>query len=69
MIVSFSRKFVYLRTIKVASSSLEFYFSQFCNKDDIITSLDPAEEKIKKKPKFSLKEKRKIKREKRKKEN
>ena len=49
MIVSFSRKFVYLRTIKVASSSLEFYFSQFCNKDDIITSLDPAEEKIKKK--------------------
>ena len=49
MIVSFSRKFVYLRTIKVASSSLEFYFSQFCNKNDIITSLDSAEEKIKKK--------------------
>ena len=37
MILSYSKKFIYLRTIKVASSSLEFYFSQFCDTEDIIT--------------------------------
>lgn len=49
MIISYSKKFVYLRTIKVASSSLEFYFSQFCGSEDIITPLDSNEEKIKQK--------------------
>ena len=49
MIISYSKKFGYLRTIKVASSSLEFYFAQFCDHKDIITPLHAKEEKQKKK--------------------
>lgn len=54
MIISYSRKFVYLRTIKVASSSLEFYFSQFCDSLDVITPLLASEEKQKKQYKLPL---------------
>ena len=39
MIISHKKKFVFLRTTKTASSSLEIYLSQFCSKEDTITPL------------------------------
>lgn len=39
MIISHNKKFVFLRTSKTASSSLEVYLSQFCSKEDTITPL------------------------------
>ena len=48
MIISHSKKFIFLRTIKTASS-LEIFLSQFCGKDDILTELFEDEEKFKKK--------------------
>ena len=39
MIISHKKKFVFLRTTKTASSSLEVYLSQFCSKEDTITPL------------------------------
>ena len=61
MIISYYKKFVYLRTIKVASSSLEFYLSEFCENEDIITPLDYEEEKLKKKYNFPLTQNNKLK--------
>jgi|TARA_B100001964_G_C14129147_1_gene552024 hypothetical protein len=52
MIISYSKKFVYLRTIKVASTSLEIYFSQFCNRNDTLSPLYDEEEKLKTKLKL-----------------
>ena len=49
MIVSKKHKFVFLKTPKTGGSSLEFYLSQFCDKNDILTPLLPKEEKLKKK--------------------
>ena len=49
MIVSKKHKFVFLKTPKTGGSSLEFYLSQFCDKNDIMTPLLPSEEKLKKK--------------------
>lgn len=49
MIISFSKKFIFLKNMKVGGSSVEFYLSQFCNQDDIITPLLKDEEKLKKK--------------------
>ena len=49
MIISHSKKFIFLRTIKTASSSIEIFLSQFCDKDDILTELFKDEEKFKKK--------------------
>lgn len=56
MIISYNKKFVYLRTVKVASSSLEFYFSQYCGTEDLITPLFPDEEKQKKRFKILSKQ-------------
>ena len=39
MIISHNKKFVFLRTGKTASSSMEVYLSQFCNENDTITTL------------------------------
>ena len=39
MIISHKKKFVFLRTGKTASSSIEVYLSQFCSKEDTITPL------------------------------
>lgn len=39
MIISHKKKFVFLRTGKTASSSIEIYLSQFCSKRDTITPL------------------------------
>jgi hypothetical protein len=49
MIISKKNKFVFLKTPKTGGSSLEFYLSQFCGKEDTLTPLLPSEEKIKKK--------------------
>ncbi len=39
MIISHKKKFVFLRTSKTASSSIETYLTQFCSKEDLITEL------------------------------
>ena len=52
MIISFSKKFIYLRTVKVASTSLEIYLSQFCNRNDVLSPLFDEEEKLKTKLKL-----------------
>lgn len=39
MIISHKKKFVFLRTGKTASSSMEVYLSQFCSTNDTITTL------------------------------
>ncbi len=49
MIISHSKKFIFLRTIKTASSSVEIFLSQFCRNDDILTELFEDEEVFKKK--------------------
>ena len=56
MIISHSKKFVYLRTEKVASSSLALYLAQFCDKNDVITPLLFNEERQKKKLKILKKQ-------------
>ncbi len=43
MIVSYSRRFIFIRTRKVASTSVEVFLSQFCGEQDIITPLSPRE--------------------------
>ncbi len=48
MIISHSKKFIFLRTIKTASSSVEIFLSQFCRNDDILTELFEDEEVFKK---------------------
>ena len=39
MIISHQKKFVFLRTGKTASSSIEVFLSQFCSTGDTITPL------------------------------
>lgn len=46
MIISNKYKFIFIKTPKTGGSSVEFYLSQFCEKEkDIITELLPEEEK------------------------
>ena len=47
MIICHKKKFVYLRTVKTGSSSIEIYLSQFCSKKDVISPLFESEEKFK----------------------
>ena len=55
MILSKSKRFIFLKTSKTGGSSVEFFLSQFCNKDnDIITKLLKDEEELKKRFKFPL---------------
>ena len=44
MIVSHLRRFVYVRTVKTASSSLEMALAKWCGPDDILTPIHPREE-------------------------
>ena len=46
MIVSYSHRFIFVRTRKVASTSVEMFLSQFCDEQDIITPLTPGEETL-----------------------
>lgn len=45
MIVSHSRKFIFIKTAKTAGTSLEIVLSKYCKDGDIITPLSPNEEK------------------------
>jgi len=44
MIVSHKHRFIYIKTLKTAGTSLEIALSKFCGADDIITSIDRADE-------------------------
>ena len=44
MIISHSRKFIFVKTYKTAGSSLEIALSKYCAKGDILTPLDGEEE-------------------------
>jgi len=46
LIISNKYKFIFIKTLKTRGSSVEFYLSQFCEKEkDVITELLPEEEK------------------------
>ena len=49
MIINHKYKFIFLKTRKTASTSLEIALSEFCDDDDIITPLDPEDMLIKQK--------------------
>ena len=57
MIINHDKKFIFIKTPKTAGSSIEFYLSQYCKKEDTITSLLEKEEKQKKKIKITYKTK------------
>ena len=46
MIISHSRKFIFIKTFKTGGSSLEIALSKYCGKGDILTELDPPEEAL-----------------------
>jgi Sulfotransferase family len=50
MILSHSRRFIFIRPRKVAGSSIELFLSQFCSEEDILTPLSSEEEKLRKGP-------------------
>jgi hypothetical protein len=45
MIVSHSRKFIFIKTRKVAGTSLEMVLTRYCGPDDIVTELDDEDER------------------------
>jgi hypothetical protein len=46
VIISHSRKFIFIKTIKTAGSSLELALSRYCAPGDVITRLWPDEEEV-----------------------
>ena len=44
MIISHSRKFIFVKTYKTAGSSLEIALSKYCARGDVLTPLDAGEE-------------------------
>lgn len=49
VIVSHQHKFIFLKTLKTAGTSVEIALSKHCGPDDIITPVSPADEKLRKK--------------------
>jgi len=49
MILCHKYKFIYIKTMKVAGTSLELVLSRLCDYDDIISKDEPKEEELKKK--------------------
>ena len=45
MIVSHLYKFIFIKTLKTAGTSIEIFLSQFCGVDDIVTPIYPQEYK------------------------
>jgi hypothetical protein len=46
MIICHAHKFIFIKTRKTAGTSIEIALSQFCGPDDILTRLDPEDERI-----------------------
>ncbi|AGK58804.1 hypothetical protein HYPDE_35663 [Hyphomicrobium denitrificans 1NES1] len=46
MIISFSRQFIFLKTQKTGSTSVEIALSALCSPDDVLTPIAPHEEQI-----------------------
>jgi hypothetical protein len=46
MIISHRHKFIFLRTTKTASTSMEISLSRFCGPDDVITPVNPLDEPV-----------------------
>jgi len=53
MIISHSRRFIFIKTKKTASSSLEAALGKYCSQEDILTPLSAKEEEYRKR-KFAL---------------
>ena len=47
MIISYSHKFVFVKTTKTAGTSVEISLTEHCSDEDIITPIHPDDEKIK----------------------
>ena len=41
MIISHKYKFIFVKTFKTAGSSLEVFLSQYCGKEDVLTTINP----------------------------
>ena len=48
MIVSHKHKFIFIKTVKTAGTSLEVALSEFCGSKDIITKIAPDDEEYRK---------------------
>ena len=46
MIISHRHKFIFLRTTKTASTSMEISLSRFCGPEDVITPINPLDEPV-----------------------
>ncbi|MEH7352346.1 sulfotransferase family 2 domain-containing protein [Neobacillus drentensis] len=46
MIISHKYKFIFLKTVKTAGTSIEISLSRYCGENDIITPISPVDEKI-----------------------
>jgi len=49
MIISHTRKFIFIKTKKTASSSMEVALGKYCEKEDVITPLTDIEESYRRK--------------------
>ena len=46
MIISHQHRFIFIKTMKTAGTSIEIALSKFCGPHDVITSIDPEDETI-----------------------
>lgn len=46
MIISHKHKFIFIKTLKTAGTSLEIALSKYCGADDIITPIEPEDEEV-----------------------